>query len=286
LIEAWPDFDPQKGAEQQFANSVLNKKAATLLRKHCRQKRPNDTLRRDFDTHLLEMPAPHDDIEKLLLVIDVQKKLQRMSGQAREVLEQLKTKAPYRVSKEMNITRFKLDQLMRNSRVYFQEYSEDFYSQTEEVFMQIPLNFLDEASAREVSNIPIQGLQALAARLKEAIETQDRRRKVLNEAMRLRFEDTARAKLNQEGKDTGTVRFQEGNTTVIANFRKRVDWEQEELARILAEHPEYKPEVKCALSLEERKYNNWPLSIQKIFEPARSVKSGGYEFSFNNLEEI
>jgi hypothetical protein len=103
--------------------------------------------------------------------------------------------------------------------------------------------------------------------------------------MRLRFEETARALLNQEGKDTGTARFREGNTTVIANFRKKVEWDQEELERILADHPEYKSEVKCVLSLEERKYNSWPESLQRIFEPARSVKVSGYEFNFKEEEE-
>jgi hypothetical protein len=151
--------------------------------------------------------------------------------------------------------------------------------------MCIALGLLDESSVQEISNLPIQDLQALAARLKEAIETQDRRRKVLNEALRLRFEGTAKAMLNQEGKDTGTVRLQEGNTTVVANFRKKVDWDQELLAKILAEHPEHKADVKCALSLEERKYNNWPENLQKLFEPARSVKINGYDFTFNNSEE-
>ncbi|MDR1652854.1 MAG: hypothetical protein LBS01_04280 [Prevotellaceae bacterium] len=146
--------------------------------------------------------------------------------------------------------------------------------------MQIALGLLDESSVQEISNLPIQDLQALAARLKEAIETQERRKKVLNEALRLRFEGTARAILNQEGKDAGTARFQEGNTTVIANFRKKIDWDQEGLEQILAKHPEYKSEIKRILSLEERKYNNWPESLQKIFEPARSVKIGGYEFTF------
>ncbi|MDR1208330.1 MAG: hypothetical protein LBJ89_03185 [Holosporales bacterium] len=151
--------------------------------------------------------------------------------------------------------------------------------------MCIALGLLDESSVQEISNLPIQDLQALAARLREAIETQDKRKKVLNEAMRLRFEGPAKAMLNQEGKDTGTVRIQEGNTTVIANFRKKVDWDQDMLARILAEHPEHKADIKCMMSLEERKYNNWPEHLQKMFEPARSVKVSSYDFSFNNSEE-
>jgi hypothetical protein len=115
--------------------------------------------------------------------------------------------------------------------------------------MCIALGLLDESSVQEISNLPIQDLQALAARLKEAIETQERRKKVLNEALRLRFDGTAKAMLNQEGKDTGTVRLHAGDTTTVAYFRTQVDWDQEVVAKILAEHPEYKVDVKCALSL-------------------------------------
>jgi hypothetical protein len=138
--------------------------------------------------------------------------------------------------------------------------------------MPISLSFLDEASIQDISLLKIEELQDLSARLKEVLETQDRRKKILAEALRLRFEERARSILNEEGKDTGTTRFLDGNATVIANFRKKVDWDQEKLCGILQENPEYEPEIKCVLSLEERKYNNWPQNIQKIFEPARSVK--------------
>jgi hypothetical protein len=151
--------------------------------------------------------------------------------------------------------------------------------------MCIALGLLDESSAQEISNLPIQDLQALAARLKEAIDTQDRRKKVLNEALRLRFEDIARAKLNQDGKDTGTVRIQEGGKIIIANFRKKIEWNNDELMEIIGKHPEHKEDIKCTLSIEERKYNNWPENIQKRFEQARTVKVSGYDFTINNSEE-
>jgi hypothetical protein len=236
----------------------------------------------DFD-QLQEMPAPSDDIEKISMAIDMQKNLRKMPNHIHQVLEQLKTNASHRVAKDMNISRFKLNKLIENSRVYFKDFSNNFHQQTKEVFMNIPLNFLDDSSIQEVSGLNIEELSDLAKRLKEAIYTQDRRKRILNEAMKLRFEDTARAILNQDGKDTGTVRIQDGNTTIIANFRKRVDWDEHELMKILAEHPEYKSEVKCALSLDERKYNNFSKDLQAIFEPARSVKISGYEFNFSDL---
>jgi hypothetical protein len=281
LIETWPKYDPARGPIAPFVHGVLTKKSAKLLRKCCCQKRPNNTLRMDFD-QLQERPAPSDDIEGISTAIDMQKKLRKMPNHIRQVLEQLKTKTSYRVAKDMNISRFKLNKLIENSRFYFKDFSNNFYQQTKEVFMSVPLNFLDDSSIQEVSGLNIEELSDLAKRLKEAIDTQDRRKRVLNEAMRLRFEDTARAILNQEGKDTGTARFQEGDTTIIANFRKRVDWDENELMKILAEHPEYKTEVKRALSIDERKYNNFSKDLQEIFEPARSVKVSSYEFSFKD----
>jgi hypothetical protein len=120
----------------------------------------------------------------------------------------------------MNIPRKKLNQRLELCRDFLREIHHflnqpSYWKPTKEDFMNIPLGFLDEASIKEVSDLSIQDLKALATRLKEAIETQDRRKKVLNEAMRLRFENTAKAILSQEGKDTGTVRFLEENTTVV-----------------------------------------------------------------------
>ncbi|GHS91256.1 hypothetical protein AGMMS49949_01320 [Alphaproteobacteria bacterium] len=77
----------------------------------------------------------------------------------------------------------------------------------------------------------------------------------------------------------------DGKRTITANFRKKVNWNLILLLKILREHPEYKPKVKCTLSLEKKKYNNGPQSLQRLFELAHFAKVGRYEFSFGEENE-
>ena len=56
----------------------------------------------------------------------------------------------------------------------------------------------------------------------------------LNGAIALRYGDRAAAARRAEGKDTGTVRFDDDEVTVIADLSKKVDWDQAELATLVA----------------------------------------------------
>src|SRR5690606_8814106 len=49
-------------------------------------------------------------------------------------------------------------------------------------------------------------------------------------AVALKYGDRAHATRQAAGKDTGTVRFDDGAVTVIADLPKRVDWDQDKLA--------------------------------------------------------
>ena len=147
--------------------------------------------------------------------------------------------------------------------------------------MMIPLGFLDEATLQDISALPIHDLRQLLSRLKEAIETQDKRRKILTEALKLRFGVTARTLLNQDGKDTGTIRFQEDGCTVTSTFRKKVDWDQDGLARVLKESPQLRDHIRVTLSVEEKVFSQLSEEFQKLLEPARSVKVGGYDFTIH-----
>lgn len=151
--------------------------------------------------------------------------------------------------------------------------------------MPIPLSFLDEASVADISSLRMDELSDLSARLQRVLETQERRKRVLAEALRSRFGEKARELLNADGKDTGTTRFWEQGTQVIAQFRKKVEWDQEALHRILKAHPEFRDAAKATLSIEEKRYSSWPAEVQKIFEPARSVKVASCDFSLKTEEE-
>ena len=58
-----------------------------------------------------------------------------------------------------------------------------------------------------------------------------------NGAIALRYADRAAAARRAEGKDTGTVRLDDGEVTVIADLPKKVDWDQAELGDDGRAHP-------------------------------------------------
>jgi len=101
-------------------------------------------------------------------------------------------------------------------------------------------------------------------------------------AIALKYGDHAQEARRAEGKDTGTVRLQDGPVTVVAELPKRVDWDQAMLAglveRIRADGADPAEYVDIALSVPERKYTAWPKDIRQEFEPARTVRTGKPKF--------
>ena len=91
------------------------------------------------------------------------------------------------------------------------------------------------------------------------------------------------------GKDTGTVRFQDGSVEVTAELSKKVEWDQARLARLAeeirtgGENPlDY---LEIAFKVPERAYTAWPERIRKAFEPARTVQTGRPAYRLTLLSE-
>lgn len=101
-------------------------------------------------------------------------------------------------------------------------------------------------------------------------------------AIALKYGDRAKEARRSEGKDTGTVRLQDGPVTVVAELAKRVDWDQATLAnlveRIRADGADPTEYVDIAFSVPERKYTAWPTDIRQEFEPARTVRTAKPKF--------
>lgn len=83
-------------------------------------------------------------------------------------------------------------------------------------------------------------------------------------------------------KDTGTVRIADGDVTVVADLPKRVEWDQDELAamvaRIDAAGADPAAYVETSYRVSERKYAAWPESIREGFTAARTVRAGRPSF--------
>jgi hypothetical protein len=130
----------------------------------------------------------------------------------------------------------------------------------------------------EIAALPAAVLALLQDEAEEAAKAARHLADWLNGAIALRYADRAAAARRAEGKDTGTVRFDDDEVTVIADLAKKVDWDQAELATLVAairaEDGDPAEYVDTVFRVPERKYAAWPRHIRTAFERARTVKAG------------
>jgi hypothetical protein len=130
----------------------------------------------------------------------------------------------------------------------------------------------------EIAALPADLLALLQEEAEEAAKAARSLADWLNGAIGLRYADRAAAARRAEGKDTGTVRLDDGEVTVIADLPKKVEWDQARLtqlvARIRAAGDDPDEYVETIFRVSERKYGAWPAAIREGFEAARTVKPG------------
>jgi hypothetical protein len=141
----------------------------------------------------------------------------------------------------------------------------------------------------EIAELPAPILALLQDEAEESVKAARHLADWLNGAIALRYGDRAAAARRAEGKDTGTVRLDDGEVTVIAELTKRVDWDQSELATLVAairaEDGDPAEYVDTVFRVPERKYAAWPRHIRTAFERARTVKTGRPSFKLTLREE-
>jgi hypothetical protein len=135
----------------------------------------------------------------------------------------------------------------------------------------------------EIATLPAEELALLQDDAEAALAAAKTTAAWIGGAIALRYADRALALRQAQQKDTGTVRFTDGNVTVIAELQKRVEWDQRALAevveRIRAAGDDPDEYIEVAYRVTERKYNAWPERIRAAFELARTVKTGKSTFT-------
>lgn len=144
------------------------------------------------------------------------------------------------------------------------------------------LDSLRHLPVGDIIALPAEHLALLQAEAREAVEAAKRMQDWIEAAIALRYEQRAIGARAAAGKDTGTVRFDDGDVEVTAELPKRVDWDQRRLADLAAqirtggEDPgEY---LEVSFKVPERAYVAWPERIRQAFEPARTVRTGRQTF--------
>lgn len=130
----------------------------------------------------------------------------------------------------------------------------------------------------DIAALPAAVLALLQEEAEEAAKAARSLADWLNGAIALRYGDRAAAARGAEGKDVGTVRFEDDEVMVIADLPKRVEWDQSRLgemvARIRAAGDDPAEYVETTFRVSERKYGAWPAAIREGFETARTLRPG------------
>lgn len=133
-----------------------------------------------------------------------------------------------------------------------------------------------------VAALPASDLAMLADEAREALDHAKSIKDWLDGAIALKYGDAAAAARQTAGKDAGTIRFQDGPVTVIADLPKKVEWDQPMLAalvdRIRADGEDPAEYIEISYKVSERKYSAWPGHIRSAFEAARTVRVGKLTF--------
>ncbi len=155
---------------------------------------------------------------------------------------------------------------------------------------RITLDDLRTMPVGEIAALPGDHLALLKGEADEAQRTTRTLCDWLDGAIALKYGDRAQEARRIEGKDTGSIRLQDGAVTVIADMPKKVDWNQAMLAtlveRIRADGADPAEYVDVAFNVPERKYSAWPAHIRETFEPARSVRNGKPKFRLTLGAEV
>ncbi len=140
-----------------------------------------------------------------------------------------------------------------------------------------------------VVTLPADVLALLQAEAEEVLRRAKATKDWIEGALSIKYADAAAAARQATGKDTGTVRLQDGPVTVIADQAKKVDWDQAKLAalvdRIRADGDDPTEYVEATLKVSERKFGSWPSHIRSAFEAARTVRVGKPTFKLSLNDE-
>lgn len=135
----------------------------------------------------------------------------------------------------------------------------------------------------ELLVLPAEHLALLQQDAREAVEAAKRTQDWIEGVIARRYADRAAEARRAAGKDTGTIRLQDGEVEIVADLPKKVTWDQPKLAEAVAalrgwgEDPaDY---VTTELRVPEARFNAWPPRIRALFEPARTVAAGRPSYS-------
>ena len=153
---------------------------------------------------------------------------------------------------------------------------------------RVRLDDIAAMAATDIAVLPIDQLALLKDEAAEALAQAKDIKDRIDTGLDLKYRDRARALRQSAGKDTGSVRIDDGDYVIIGDLPKRVTWDQAQLSdlveriRAAGENPsEY---VEVIYRVRERNFSAWPSHIREAFLPARTVETGKPTYRIESKE--
>jgi len=154
---------------------------------------------------------------------------------------------------------------------------------------RITLDNLNQQPIGSIIALPADDLAPLQAEVEEHFRKAKQLRDWFNGALIHKYEHRAQTERLAANKDSGTIRFQDGSVTVIADAPKRVEWDQVALAamaeRIRASGDNPTDYLEIIFSVPERRFSAWPPAMRDGFAGARTLRTGRQTFCLTIKQE-
>ncbi|MBF0453677.1 MAG: hypothetical protein HQL72_02530 [Magnetococcales bacterium] len=153
----------------------------------------------------------------------------------------------------------------------------------------ITIEHLRTMPVGEIAALDAAQLARLQTEAIKAVSTAKLTKDLLDGVLNHKYGEQAAEFRHMKGKDFGTVRFDDGDVTVISDLPKKPVWDQKQLSSIVRKIQESGDDpseyVDTAFKVSESKFNAWPEHIRRTFEPARTLKAGKPIFKLTRNEE-
>ena len=144
-------------------------------------------------------------------------------------------------------------------------------------------------SMGELAGLEAQALMRLQLEANATVDQAKSMKDWIEGAIAFKYATTCQSLRQQQGKETGTIHFQDGSVRVTADLPKKPVWDQRQLAeiasRIQAGGEDPSEYLDISYKVPERKYTAWPDSLRSSFAAARTLKTGKPTFRLQQTEE-
>lgn len=137
---------------------------------------------------------------------------------------------------------------------------------------------LERLPVAAIAALPADQLALLQDEVDTLLDTAKRLSSRLESALALRYAERTQGLRQALQKDSGTIRFHDGEVVVVAETPRTIEWQQDVLAdlvqRIQASGETVTDYVELVYRVPERRFNAWPTAIRERFAAARRIKPG------------